>query len=98
MTTELTVEKWIAIRKEEGLKIDPTTAEVDGGWRRILDPYEVLRDLPPECDCAGRVFFARRPGSKIWVEFNDLPDDTCAVLWERLKSGLTKFDDEVPWA
>ena len=38
MTTELSVEEWLAIREEGGLKIDPTTAEVDWGWAQVLDP------------------------------------------------------------
>jgi hypothetical protein len=62
------VEEWLAIRKAEGLKINPTTAEVDWDWRQIL-PDGIYPDQPEECDCVGRVYFARRPGSEIWVEF-----------------------------
>jgi hypothetical protein len=80
MTKELTVEEWLAIREEEGLRIDPATAKVDWNWAQVLDPYGVYPNLPEECDCVGRVYFARRPGGKIWVEFGDLPDETVKVL------------------
>ena len=96
--TKPSVEEWLSIRKKEGLKIDPEAAEVDWACRQILDPYGMDPNLPEECDCVGRVYFARRPGSEIWVAFYDLPDEARAVLWDRLKSGLTKLDDEVPWA
>jgi hypothetical protein len=36
MTDEVTVENWLAIRKEEGLKIEPATAEVY--WTYALTP------------------------------------------------------------
>jgi hypothetical protein len=41
--------------------------------------------LPDEIDCIGRVYFARRPGSDIWVEFQDIPDKTCDALHERIE-------------
>jgi hypothetical protein len=72
MTENMSVEEWLAIRKEEGLKIDPRTAEVEWTYAQVLDPYGVYPDLPPECDCVGRAYFARRPGSDVWVWFGDL--------------------------
>jgi len=48
MTTELTVEKWIAIRKEEGRKIDPSTAEWGWCYAPVSNPYGVYP--PDECD------------------------------------------------
>jgi len=65
-----------AIRKEAGLNIDPETAEVDWIWAQTLDPYGLGPKLPPECDQVGREYFARSPGSDIWVSFDDLPDET----------------------
>ncbi len=87
-TQELTVEQWLAIRKEEGLEIDPATAEVDWNYAQTLDPYGVYPELPEEYSQVGRAYFARRPGSDIWVEFGDLPDEIREALWERYKSKL----------
>jgi hypothetical protein len=83
---EMTVEQWLAIRKEAGLKIDPKTAEVLWDYGNILDPYGVDPDLADVC--LGRVYFARSPTSKIWVEFGDLPDATRSALWEKNKAKL----------
>jgi hypothetical protein len=82
------VEKWLATRKEAGLHIDPETAEVDRDYAQILDPYGVRPDLPEECDQVGRVYFARSPGSDIWVEFGDLPKATRDALWKKHKRKL----------
>ena len=83
-----TVEQWLAIRKQAGAKIDPATAEVDWNYAQILDPYGVHPDLPEECDCVGRVYFARAPGSDVWVHFGDLPEATRDALWERYERKL----------
>ena len=64
-------EQWLAVRKEEGVKLDPETAEVFGEHGQVCDPYGV-RELPPEYDCIGRNYFARSPGSNVWVSFHDL--------------------------
>ena len=88
MTEKMTVEDWLAIRNEEGLKIDPSTAEVDWTYAQVLDPYGVRPELPEECDCVGRAYFARRLDSDVWVEFGDLPEKTRDALWERHKSKL----------
>jgi hypothetical protein len=78
-------EQWLAIRKEAGLKIDPETAEVDWNYGQTLDPYGVCDEweLPEEFHCVGREYFARSPGSDIWVEFGDLPEETRERLWAR---------------
>jgi hypothetical protein len=81
----LPVEQWLAIRKEEALRINPDTALVRWEYRQVLDPYGVNPDLPPECDCVGRVYFAQNPGSDIWVSFYDLPDETRRALYEWMK-------------
>ena len=85
---ELTVEQWLQIRKEEGRKIDPDIAEVMWDYALTLDPYGVYPDLPEECQQVGRGYFARSPGSDMWVSFYDLPDETRRRLWERHKSKL----------
>ena len=85
---ELTIEQWLQVRKEEGRKIDPDIAEVTWIYAQTLDPYGVYPDLPEECQQVGRGYFARSPGSDIWVSFYDLPDETERRLWERHKSVL----------
>jgi len=74
-TTPITTEEWLAIRKEAGLKIDPET-------------YGVHPDLPEEYRQIGREYFARSPGSDIWVSFDDLPDAIREALWEKKKREL----------
>jgi hypothetical protein len=82
------LEEWLAIRKAEGLKIDPDTAEVDWEYGQTLDPYGVYPDLPEEFQQIGREYFARSPGSNIWVCFDDLPKRTRDALWARFGSKL----------
>lgn len=72
-----------SIRREAGKHIDPATAEVDWIHALLLDPYGIGADIPEDCQCVGRVYFARAPGSDIWVWFGDLPDATTEALWER---------------
>jgi hypothetical protein len=86
--TEQNVKQWLAIRKEAGFKIDPETAEVDWNYAQTLDPYGVYPDLPEECRQTGRAYFARSPGSDMWVHFNDLPEETRDALWRKHKSKL----------
>ena len=73
---------FLAVRKEAGLKIDPATAEVSCSTVQVLDPYGIL-ELSAEEYCAGRQYFARSPGSDIWVWFGDLPSATAKVLSNR---------------
>ena len=82
MTAE-EIENWLAIRKEAGLQIDPETAEVDWDYALALDPYYVGYEIPEEYQQVGREYFARSPGSDVWVWFGDLPETTRDVLWER---------------
>ena len=50
------IEKWLAIRKEAGLKIDPETAEVDWDYGNDFDPYGVWDEweVPQEFEVVGR--------------------------------------------
>ena len=75
--------EWLAIRKEAGRNIDPETAAVFWTYAQTLDPYGIYPDLPEECRCVGREYFARSPGSDVWVAFEDLPKATVDALWER---------------
>jgi hypothetical protein len=81
------VEQWLAIRKKAGLKIDPATAEVCWFYAQTLDPYGVYPDIPEECSQVGREYFARAPGSKIWVLIDDLPAETRRALLKRKARG-----------
>jgi hypothetical protein len=85
---QMTRERWLATRKEAGLKIDPETAEVDWIYVQTLDPYGVYPDLPAECQQVGRAYFARSPDSDIWVEFGDLPKATAEALYQKHKRKL----------
>jgi hypothetical protein len=76
------------IRKEAGLQIDPETAEVMWQYIQMMDPYGVNPDLPEECQQIGRGYFARSPGSDVWVCFRDLPDATRNASWEKHKAKL----------
>jgi hypothetical protein len=88
---EMTIEQWLAIRKQAGLQIDPETAEVDWIFAQTLDPYGVDPDLPEECQQVGREYFARSPGSDIWVWFGDLPDATREALYKKHEHKLCSF-------
>jgi len=90
---EMPVDQWLAIRKEEALHVDPATAQVTWEHGSVLDPYGVY---PPfEEDNIGRNYFARAPGSHVWVSFHDLPAAVSTQLWERL--GRRGWHDEVEY-
>jgi hypothetical protein len=78
---------WLAIREEAALAIDPETADVDWCYAQIVDPYGVYPELHEEYDCVGRVYFARSPGSEVWVCFYDLPKAVRDRLRERYRAG-----------
>jgi hypothetical protein len=78
---KMTVEQWLAIRREAALQIDPETAEVMWEYANVADAYGVYPDCPEEC--IGRVYFARPSGSDVWVCFYDLPDATVKALREK---------------
>ena len=88
MEKQLSVEEWLNIRKEAGKEIDPQTAEVEWIYGLTVDPYGVYPDVPPELQQMQRHYFARSPGSDVWVEFGDLPKETKKALWEMHKHKL----------
>jgi hypothetical protein len=99
-SAEMELEEWLAIRKEAGLKINPETAEVHCCYALTLDPYGVYPELPEEYQQVERTYFARSPGSDIWVEFGDLPQATVDALCERHSGKTTSdadADDDVPF-
>jgi hypothetical protein len=83
----VTAKKWLAIRKEAGLEIDPEIAEVRCIRAAHIDPYGIYPELREYESCVGKEYFARSPGSDIWVVFGDLPEATSAALWEKLRTG-----------
>jgi hypothetical protein len=82
------LEAWLAVRKAAGLKIDPENAEVEWDIGLLSDPYDVKPDPPPEFHCVGRRYFARAPGSDVWVWFHDLPKHVHDTLWAKRASKL----------
>jgi hypothetical protein len=99
-TVTLTLKQWQAWRRAAGLHVNPETAEVLWNYTQVVDPYGVFQDLPEECDCVGRSYFARSPGMDVWVEFGDLPDATREALWEKHESqlGFPAGLDFIPFA
>jgi hypothetical protein len=88
MTREEIVE-FHRVQRLAGQEIDPEGAEVCWAYAQILDPYGIDPDLPEECDQIGRVYFARAPGSDVWVWFGDLPEATRERLWLRVRRNET---------
>jgi hypothetical protein len=80
--TENQIEEFLTARREEGRLIDPATAETTWKYGQILDPYGIF-ELSPKENLIGRVYFARRPGSDVWVELGDLPKETREALHKR---------------
>jgi hypothetical protein len=64
---QMSVEQWLTIRKQAAPTIDPATAEATWIYALTLDPYGVDPDLLEEYQQVGREYFARAPGSKVWV-------------------------------
>jgi hypothetical protein len=78
-------------RREAGLKIDPETAEICGGYTETFDPYDIHPLLPREFKgYPTKTRFARSPGSDIWVEEQDLPDGTVRALEEKYNPGVSR--------
>ena len=87
-TVEVTVKYLQALRQAVGLHIDPETAEVDWIYAQALDPYGNHPNLPEELQQVGREYFARSPGSDVWILFYDLPEATRDALWKKHKRAL----------
>jgi len=88
-TVEITVQYLDALRRAVGLQIDPGTAEVDWVYAQTLDPYGDYPELPEEYHQIGREYFARSPGSDIWIGFRDLPEATRTALSGKRMPSLT---------
>ena len=83
-----------------GQKIDPDTAQVHWEWGETFDPYR-LGGLPDELHQIERLYFARAPGTDLWIEFGDLPEATRKTLWERVRRDSSSCDlfggNTMPW-
>jgi hypothetical protein len=97
-TVNVTVKYLDALRQAIGLHINPETAEVWWTYAQTLDPYGDLPNLPEEHWQVGREYFARSPGSHVWIWFGDLPEATRDAL-ERQGMSHVADDawDEVPF-
>jgi hypothetical protein len=87
------IARWLAIRKEEALRIDPETAELWHLFTWTLDPYEVSND-PDLHAHVGRDYWVQAPDSDIMVWWGDLPERTRDRIYklDRLRRGLPVDD------
>jgi hypothetical protein len=81
------------VRRQAGLLIDPSTAEVTCWFTQVMDPYGIEPDLPEEYQCIGREYFARAPESDIWVCFDDLPKPCRDALREKPQTPARPLHD-----
>jgi hypothetical protein len=66
---------------EAAQHIDPETADVKWEYTPFLDRYAEFRVSSK----MARQYFARSPGSDIWVSWGNLPEQTELSLWEKHK-------------
>ena len=64
-------QKFLAVRREAGVKIDPATAEVDWIYAQVMNPCGIYPEI--SADCVGRSYFARSPESDIWLSSGICP-------------------------
>ena len=76
-------------RRAAGLLIDPSTAEIYWEYAYFFDVYGDGLPLLPLEEQVGRAYFARAPGSDIWVSFRDLPGATRDAIRERFRANPT---------
>jgi hypothetical protein len=94
--SQIARKQWLFLRKQEALRIDPERVEIDCRFGNVSDPYGV-EDLPDEYNCIGRNYFARSPGSDVWVSFHDLPDAVVRRIWARIDAGDFERGDRIPF-
>ena len=86
MPLDKETEAWLAIRKEAAKAINPATAVVFWVNGQVGDPYGIMPDIPDEARRIGPTYFARAPGSDMWVSFHDLP----ASVVNELRKGFER--------
>ncbi|SRR6266567_7224394 len=84
----ITWELFHALLEIAGQQIDPASAEVEWWYAYIVDPYGVWQNIPEEYRQIEREYFARAPGTDVWVNFGDLPKTTRDALWNAHSSKL----------
>jgi hypothetical protein len=85
-------------RRAAGLLLDPSIAKIDWTYAHTCDPYNDGLAFHPQEEQLGREYFARAPGSDIWVCVHDLPDATRDAIWERFGIGIdADLDWEIPF-
>jgi hypothetical protein len=82
--SEPEMKKFLTIRKKEGRKINPETAEVMPFGVASTDPYGLFPRRP--YDCFVRDNFYRNPGSDIWVNEGDVPVATRKAIRKKWDS------------
>jgi hypothetical protein len=82
-------QKWLAVREEELLKIDPDTAEACFDYGGNSDPYNFYPKMPKWArdrrDRRGLLDFVRRSDGEVWVWKGYLPKNTRNRLSRRFK-------------
>jgi hypothetical protein len=83
-------QRWLAVRQEEAVRINPDTAEVWMDYGRCSDPYNLYPEMPDwalfACDrgaCDGQLnelYFVRRPLGKVWVWVGSLSEEVRNAL------------------
>lgn len=77
--TEEGLQQYKLYRNEARL-IDPETAEIKSENVRYEDPYRLFLDFPKD-EILTWQYFARAPGSDVWVAWQDLPQEVEFALW-----------------
>ena len=88
----ITAQEWLAVQMAEGLKINLETAEVECYYEARFEHGVYYPRLPEECRGIGREYFARAPGSDIWVRFQNLPKATRERLRAKLRRDYGRED------
>jgi hypothetical protein len=86
--------KFYEIRKKEGRKINPETAEVMRICIGSTDPYGLFPERP--YDSFGRENFYRNPGSDIWVFEGDVPVAIREAIWKKRATKDAAENAELP--
>lgn len=79
------VKEWLEIRTEAALKIDPETALILRSHICPSNPYGTYSKIPEHCEEIGADYYARSPGSDVWVYSGDLPKEVARALEKKHK-------------
>jgi len=79
------VKEWLEMRTEAALKIDPETALILRSHVCPSSPYGTYSKIPEHCEEIFDDYYARSPGSDVWVYAGDLPKEVARALEKRHK-------------